>query len=46
MWGKTELKAGQAEKVTILASTELFHMGKDNSVVKVHELKSGKEFRL
>ena len=46
MWGKTELKLGQIGKVTIKSSTELFKMEKDNSLVKVRDLKAGEEFRV
>lgn len=46
MWGKTELKLGQIGKVTIKSSTVLFKMGKDNSLVKVRNLKAGEEFRV
>ncbi|MFF2753486.1 hypothetical protein ACFVR1_06960 [Psychrobacillus sp. NPDC058041] len=46
MWGKTELKVGQIGKVTILKSTTLWKLEKDNSLTKVRDLKKGEEYRV
>ncbi|MER2263219.1 MAG: hypothetical protein ABS934_14510 [Psychrobacillus sp.] len=46
MWGKTELKAGQIGKVTILADTDLVKIGSNGSLSKVRTLKKGDEYRV
>lgn len=45
MWGKTELKAGQIGKVTILSETTLFKIDGRN-IDPIRELNPGEEYRV
>ncbi|MEI4770236.1 hypothetical protein WAX74_11380 [Psychrobacillus sp. FJAT-51614] len=46
MWGKTELKAGQIGKVTILADTAIAYVDEKGNHVRGRVLKAGSEFRV
>ncbi|WP_391207719.1 hypothetical protein [Psychrobacillus sp. L4] len=46
MWGKTELKIGQLGKATVLSNSVLWKMDKDNSLIKIRDLKRGEEYRV
>ncbi|QFF98033.1 hypothetical protein PB01_03925 [Psychrobacillus glaciei] len=46
MWGKTELKIGQLGKATVLSNTVLWKMDKDNSLIKIRDLKIDEEYRV
>lgn len=45
MWGKTELKAGQTGKVTILKATPLVKINSKGGLTTVRMLKKGEEYR-
>ncbi|MEH7122435.1 MBL fold metallo-hydrolase [Bacillus sp. JJ1532] len=46
MWGKTELKAGQIGKVTVLSNTDLVTLDANGSLKAVRTLKAGEEYRV
>ncbi|MEK4406173.1 hypothetical protein MKZ26_17605 [Sporosarcina sp. FSL K6-6792] len=46
MWDKTEFKAGQIGKVTILANTPLVKLGSDGKLTTVRTLKKGEGYRV
>lgn len=45
MWGKTELKAGQTGKITILKATPLVKINSKGGLTTVRMLKKGEEYR-